>query len=665
MHTFFAFLLIGLVDSAIYAISASGLVLTYVTSGIFNFAHGAVGMFLAFLYWELRISLGLPVWLALFLALFVAAPLIGMFLETTVMRRLSGATLATKLVITVALLVSFQGLAQGIWGVQIRTLPRLWGAHYFKVSGLVISWDQVTIVLAAVGVAAGLWALLKLTRLGVAMRAVVDNPELCRVKGINPGLVTKASWSLGSMLAGLAAILIAPGLNLDPNVLSLLVVSAYAAAIWGRLQSLPATFAGALILGIGSDLAIGYLAGSGTLANQLEPALPFVLLFVALLVRRPARLAEKAKVPPEPRPPRPIPVVGLSGVALACAAAATLFIPGYQLLIGSKGLAYAVALMSLLLLTGVSGQVSLMQFSFAGVGAVVFSMLPTGLPFVLGMLVSAGAAAALGMLVALPAARLRGIYLALATLAFAILLDSLFFGDDHVLGGGKTLAIRRPSLFGIDFASEKNMFILAAVVALVVANIVLALRRGAFGRKLAALRDSPTASETQGMNLMKVRLQVLGISAALAGVAGVLLGSVQTKVGAQNFVYENSLLLLLVAAAFGITRVSGAFGGAMFFVVLPTTVSQWIYDLMRTVLPGSFGVSAGGTGAAWIQPLSIGLIAFAMARHPEGVVGQVVGQARSGWLSLRRGRQGVPAGLSRRRDEAGPLPRLEPEGSVL
>jgi branched-chain amino acid transport system permease protein len=645
MHTFLAYLLIGLVDSAIYAISASGLVLTYVTSGVFNFAHGAVGMLQAFVFWELRIGLGLPVWLALLITLFLVAPLLGVLLESTIMRWLAGASLATKLVVTVALFVSFQGLAQAIWGVQIRTLPPLWGPHFYRVGGLVVSWDQTTVVVAAVLVALALWALLKLTRLGVAMRAVVDNPELCRVKGINPNRVTKASWSLGSMLAGLAAILIAPGLNLDPNVLSSLVVAAFAAAIWGRLQSLPATFAGALILGVGSDMVIGYFAGSGTLANQLQPALPFVLLFGALLMRRPARLAEKTKVPPEPRPPDRTRALGWSGVGLAVAAAATLVIPGYQLLIGSKGLAYAITLMSLLLLTGLSGQVSLMQFSFAGVGAVVFSALPAGVPFLVGMVVAAAVAALVGMLVALPAARLQGIYLALGTLAFAILLDSLFFGNDHILGGGKTLAVRRPSFLGVSMTSEKNMFIFSAVVALVMANVVLALRRGTFGRKLAALRDSPIASETQGMNLMKIRLQVFGVSAAVAGVAGVLLGSVQTRVGGMNFVYQNSLLLLLTAAAYGITRVSGAFAGAFFLTVLPSVVTNWLFDVLKSVLPGFFDRATAGPN--WIQPVLIGSLAIVMARHPEGIVGMTVNQTRGLWKTVTSRRAALPGRLAR------------------
>ena len=149
----------------------------------------------------------------------------------------------------------------------------------------------------------GLRLLFRRTRLGVAMRAVVDNPELCATKGLSPDRVTATSWALGSMLAGLAAILIAPGLNLEVNTLSLLVVSAYAAAVVGRMQSLPATFVGAVVLGVSQTLLVGYLPQDNELVRNLKPAMPFLLLFAALLLRPERRLPERAKTHAEPAPP--------------------------------------------------------------------------------------------------------------------------------------------------------------------------------------------------------------------------------------------------------------------------------------------------------------------------------------------------------------------------
>jgi branched-chain amino acid transport system permease protein len=276
VEKFFVFFIIGVSVSAVYAISATGLVVTYITSGVFNFAHGAIGMFLAFVYWELRVDQGWPIVAALAMTLLVIAPIIGVALDALVMRPLlRGASVATRLVVTLALLLAFQGLALAIWGIELRTLPGIWGDRDFAIFGLRITFDQLTTILAAAAVAFGFRALFRYTRLGVAMRAVVDNRELCAVKGINPNVVTAASWAIGCSLAGLAAILIAPGLNLEVNTLSLLVVSAYAAAVVGRLQNLPATFAGALILGVAQAMVVAYLPAENEFVRNMRPAIPF------------------------------------------------------------------------------------------------------------------------------------------------------------------------------------------------------------------------------------------------------------------------------------------------------------------------------------------------------------------------------------------------------
>ena len=397
MRTFFVFLLVGLSVSAVYAISATGLVVTYLTSGVFNFAHGAIGMFLAFVYWELRVNQGWPTFVALAVTLLVVAPIIGALLDVLVMRRLlAGASVATKLVVTLALLLTFQGAAYGIWGTELRTLDNLWGDRSFSVAGLVINWDQVTMMLTAIAVAVALRMLFRHTRLGVAMRAVVDSPELCALMGLSPNLVTATSWALGAMLAGLAAILIAPGLNLEVNTLSLLVVSAYAAAVVGRLESLPATFLGALMLGIGQVMLTGYLPGSNEIVQNLRPAMPFALLFIALLVRQQKRLPEKLRTPAQAAPPPLRTTLLVGGLAVGVAAVVSGQLSTFQLLIGSKGLAFAALTISLALLTGLSGQVSLMQMSFAGIGAVVMAKLPTGMPYLGALAVAALVAGVVG-----------------------------------------------------------------------------------------------------------------------------------------------------------------------------------------------------------------------------------------------------------------------------
>jgi branched-chain amino acid transport system permease protein len=603
----FVFLTIGVSVSAIYAVSATGLVVTYVTSGVFNFAHGAIGMFLAFTYWELSVNRGWPVPLALVATLLVIAPAIGIALDVLVMRRLvQGASVATKLVVTLALLVAFQGGAIAIWGIRLRTLPELFPNHDYTLFSLVITWHQTVTVIAAAGVAFGLRILFTRTRLGVAMRAVVDNPELCTIKGISPNVVTAASWAMGASLAGLAAILIAPGLNLEVNTLSLLIVSAYAAAVVGRLQSLPATFVGALILGVSYGLVIGYVHTSNQWLSNLRPALPFLLLFGALLVRRENRLPEKLKVHAEPVPPRfrTTSIVGI--LAIVAAIPLSGWLPADKLLIGSRGFLFACIVLSLVLLTGLSGQVSLMQMSFVGIGAVLAGKLPDGLPFLVMLAIAAVITGMVGLVIAIPAVRLRGIYLALSTLAFALLMDRVVFDNRNVLGGGTTLEVHRPDIFGWDFSSERSLFVLLAVVSVIFAHVFLAVRKSRFGRVLNAMRDAPNACQTLGMNVTRAKLQVFFLSAMLAGIAGVFFGALQTRVGETDFLYFRSLTVLLVATIFGIASVSGAFLGALFFVVLP-----------------EFTRHADNAGGQAIQPLVIGLLAIATARRPEGIAGRV------------------------------------------
>jgi branched-chain amino acid transport system permease protein len=250
--------------------------------------------------------------------------------------------------------------------------------------------------------------------------------------------------------------------------------------------------------------------------------------------------------------------------------------------------------------------VSLMQMSFVGIGAVLVGKLPEGFPYPVALVVAGLVTGLVGVLVALPAVRMRGIYIALSTLAFAILMDKIVFENGDVLGGGTTVAVERPNLFGLDFSSERALFVVLAVLAVVFANIFLLARRSRFGRLLTAVRDAPNACQTLGMDVTRAKLKVFFLSATMAGVAGAFFGGLQSRVGQLDFLYFRSLTVLLVATIFGITSVSGAFLGAAFFVVLP--------ELTR---------NADSAGGQALQPLIIGLLAILTARRPEGLAGRL------------------------------------------
>ena len=287
MHLFLTYTILGLVTGAVYGIAASGLVLTYTTSGIFNFAQGAMAMLAAFTYWQFRYGWNWPAPLALFAVLVVLAPLMGMILYVGIMRGLRQTSDVTKIVVTIGIMLGLIALAQWIWSPGVpRTDGLFFGNTAVQGAGRLRHRPR--------GHRPGLRRahrrrvrlLFTSTRTGVAMRAVVDNPALLQLNGGRPERLAAFSWALGGALAALAGILITPisGGTLDVHVLTLLVLDAFAAAMFGRLRSIWLTFAGALVLGLASTYVLGYFPESWSWASNFRIALPMIMLFVVLIV---------------------------------------------------------------------------------------------------------------------------------------------------------------------------------------------------------------------------------------------------------------------------------------------------------------------------------------------------------------------------------------------
>jgi branched-chain amino acid transport system permease protein len=258
--TFLAYTIIGIATGCIYSLTAMGLVVTYTTSGIFNFAHGAIGMVMAFTYWELTVDHGWSQPLALLVVLGIFAPLLGTVIHLLLMRGLHGTTIGTQLVVTLGLLLALIGFGQVRWNpTEPRVLPEFFAGHNVRLFSVNVTYHQVTMIVVAVLVAVFLRLLFYRTRIGIAMRAVVDDPELASLNGAAPDRVSMASWAIGAVLAGAAGILLAPIVSLDVILLTLLVINGYAAAMVGRLRSLPLTFAGGIALGLAEAHTIGQL----------------------------------------------------------------------------------------------------------------------------------------------------------------------------------------------------------------------------------------------------------------------------------------------------------------------------------------------------------------------------------------------------------------------
>jgi branched-chain amino acid transport system permease protein len=573
MNEFISYTLIGVFTGAAYAIAASGLVLTYSTTRVFNIAHGAVGMVFAFVYWDLSQKQGMPAWLALAVVLLLLAPAFGFFLQRVVVRNLGNAPVGVSLVVTVGILVGLIGVATQIWPPAPRTLQPFFASSMIHIGdNIVITWHQVITVLLSGLVAFGLFVLLARTRVGTAMRASVDNPELLRLYGGKPQLVSGLAWAIGTSLAALAGILLTPVIGLQYYDLTLLVLSAYAAAMLGKLTNLPMTYVGAMGLGIVQSYAVGYLPSAGDIAG-LRAVIPTLFLFaiLVLLPQAPLRIGQVKGIVSAPVPG--FGKAGLWGGALVLFAMILAFgLADSDLLLVGTAATYGIVMLSLVLLTGYGGYVSLAQFTFAGVGAVAYSKLDQ--PNLLGLFLAVLIAAAVGALVAIPVLRLTGLYLALATLAFAQLMDKLVFQASFAYEIGNPLHAGRLSILGLKFSGTGEYTVLMTVFFVLVALLVIAVRRGRLGRILIAMRDSQAACGTLGLDLRWMRVGLFAGSAGIAGLAGALFAGLRGTTVAADFQFFSSLLLLLMAVVWGVTSVTGAALGGAFLMYLPVAQSD-------------------------------------------------------------------------------------------
>ncbi len=623
MNEFISFVVAGVVTGSIYAVTASGLVVTYKSTGVFNFAHGAVGMVMAYVYWQLWQGWGWNPVLSLAVVLILVAPLSALVVERALMRPLYGSALSTTIVVTLGLFLVLYGLVSTVWDQTItRNLPDWFQADQVTVFGVGLTYEDLITIGCAVAVALALWLLFKMTRVGVSMRAVVDDPSLASLTGARTGRIAGFAWIIGFMLAGLAGILLAPGSGMSIAILSELVIFGYAAAIVGRLSSLPLTYLGAMILGVSESLAVGYVPAN--YLNDVTAILPMGLLIIALLLLPQSKLAVGRVV--RLRPPKPASLrstlVGATVLVVATVAAGA-FVTGTNLYTLGLALTIGIGALSLVLLSGYGGQIWLCQFTFMGLGAWTMTKIAGG-DSVLGVLAAIGLCAAAGGILALPALRLRELYMALATLAFAVLMDQLFFTNPSIIPSG-SINVGRPDIFGMHFTTDRAFMELVAVVFALCLIGVGALRRGAFGRRLVAMRDSEAACATVGMNITLTKFAVFVIAGGIAGLSGALYGGMSRTVSYSQFSFVNSLVLFVAVALAGITILTGAVQAGIGVAILP---------LIATHIPSVSGFTYIFFGAGII----------AVGRNPYGV--GLLYTRLSEWRDTRRARDHAGGGVT-------------------
>jgi len=491
-------------------------------------------------------------------------------------------------------LVAVQQLAQNLFGSATRSFRPFLPTHTVSTGGVRVGIDQIIVVVIAAAGTLGLTQLLRLTRLGLSMRGVVDNESLIALTGIAPVSVRRGSWVIGSVFAALSGVLIAPTIGLDAGVLTLLVVQAFGAAAFGLFTSLPLTYVGGLVLGVGSALSSKYV-GSVRILSGLPPSLPFIVLFCVLVAAPRGRLIdiapERRGIPRERR--QASRHVRISASAAGCAALiAVPFFAGARLTGYSVAMAFAVIFLSLVLLDRLSGQLSLAQLSFSAVGGTAFSHLAHGfgLPWLVAVLLGALIAVPVGAVLAVPAVRLSGLYLALASFGFGLLMQGLVYGQSYMFGAsGTAIQAPRPS-----FAhSDRAYYYVVLAFALAAAGLVVALRRSPLGRLLRAMADSQVAVVTGGMNVTALKLIAFCLSAFLAGLGGALLGPAIGSLAPANLdTFASLLLVVILALQAPLGDVPAAFVAALVSGVVPSYLVQ--HPGILKWLPVAFGMAAVG-----------------------------------------------------------------------
>ena len=565
-------------------------------------------------------------------------------------RALSRQRTAWKVVGTAGLILLVQGLGTIKYGVDARKVdPFLPSANEtFEFLDVNIRYAQVMVASVAVVAVAGLYVLFRFTRLGVAMRAVVDDPDLLDLQGTDPVKVRRISWMLGSMIASISGILIlTTPIGLEPIFLTFLVVQAFGAAAVGMFASIPLTFVGGLAVGIVESVFTKYEVSTPWLVG-LNKGVPFIILIIVMLVTPKQKLA-----PPTSAETRPAlqwhgpPAMrrGAFVVVFAALASVPLWADSKLAPYWIGALTMTLIMLSLGLLVRTAGIVSLCTAAFAAIGAVSFSQLHTdaGLPWLVALLVAGLIAVPIGAIIAIPSIRLSGLFLALATLGFGLLIQNVFYRRSFmftVLAEGRKMP--RP---GWAASNERYYFLVLAFVAVAVLAIS-AIHRGRLGRILLGMSDSPRAVSTLGLSVNTTRVIVFCIGAYIAAVAGALHGGMLgvADAGSAFFSPFNSIILLavLALAPFRVPWYA-IFAGVT--QVIPAYIEGKNTPHVLTVVFGFFAILVAVQGGPHAMPPKLQHFfesKFGRSK-PTSVVGEHAAEAT---VDLRRPAPTVPDGVA-------------------
>ncbi|MGA8370296.1 MAG: ABC transporter permease [Acidimicrobiales bacterium] len=643
------YVIAGLVLGGIYAIASAGLVITYVSSGILNFAFGALAYFVARFYYYLHSQEHWGILAAALVSIVVAGPAIGVFLYFALFRFLRLSSPLIKVVATLGLLVTIPAIATLVFGNQaILKAPGLAPepVRVFNFLGVPVTMDQIIVYICVVATVVLGAVTLRYTDVGLKVRAMVDSPSMTALSGTSPNGVSIGVWAVSTFFAGLAGVLAAPIIGLEPGNFTLLIAAAFAAVIAARLKSLTIAVIVGLLMGVVTSLIQRYLPPSSSVTTEIVDAVPFMFIAVFLLysLLRRGQVSETERVGgaldmaiiPQGESQLAgstssaldsgslglISKYGGPAVIMIVAALLPIIVGGFWIGLVGQAFAYAVIFLSFTLVTGEGGMIWLCQITFAGVGGLTAAVLATnhGWPILAAIVVGGLVALPMGLIIGFLTIRLGGLYVALVTLTFGLLMENLVFTLGVFQNQGLGINVLRPSWASTDTAFAYLCLVAFAIVSLFIVN----LRRSTTGLALNAVRWSEPGSRTLGISVVPMKIIVAGLGALVAGIGGGLLVTAQTTAQPANFATFLGVVWLAVLVTIGVRSNVAALVAGLSFTLVPA--------LFQAYLP---------SWTAQIPPVLFGLGAIGVAKFPDGTLAQN-GQVLRRWLLHLANRGATP-----------------------
>ncbi len=621
------YVLAGLALGSIYAIASAGLVVTFVSTGVLNFAFGSMAYVVARFYYWLNTQHGWTTWSAGCVSLLVMAPLLGVVLYAVLFRFVRNRSSLIKIVVTIGLSVALPPIADLVFGTQtVTTAPglALSSDQPYHFLGAPVTTDQIitygfVLLVVLVGTVA-----LRFTKVGLLVRANVDSEAMTSMSGSNPGRVAVGVWALSTMLAGLAGVLVASTNGLTPAGMATLMAAAFAAVVAARLRSLVGAVLVSLAMGVVTDVVQEYLPANSSFTAAIIPSIPFGFILVFLVVYlirsgfvsddaqaggpldqaiRPANRDSSAPSLTGQSTERSVGTTVITLLPLVVVALLPLVFRGSAFWLGlvAAGMCYAIAFLSFTVVTGEGGMLWLSQIIFAGGGALAAAQFATAwhIPVLVAIALGGVSMAVVGAVIGLLTIRLGDLYVALVTLAFGLLVETLVFTLSRFAQGGLGVTLNRPSFASSDFA----FCYLAFAVFLIFAALTVNLRRSTSGLALHAVRDSEAASRTLGVSVVQVKVIVGALGAFVAAVGGGFLALDARVAQPQSFETFAGLVWLAVVVTLGVRSIAGAAIAGLTFALLP--------GVFQTYVPARWGE---------VPAILFGLGAISVARDPDGVV---------------------------------------------